>query len=394
MALHSAQTSTTGLHMPAHVGTTAPTVPVALMWWLDTNFAPPLLWQRNAANTDWDPFSRARISYVRAASTANGTLATAYENGDTLDGVTLATGDRILLKNQTSGAENGIYAVAASGAPTRATDADTATHWPWGFFVQVKSGTVNANTLWMHTTTAAITLGTTALTFAQIGASGGGGGSVATDAIWDTKGDLAVATGADTAAKLAVGTDGYQLVADSTQTTGLRWAAGLILVDDHTSGVGGDASYTISSIPAGKALLISISARGDTAATNSNLRMRCNGDTGANYGFQAHWASGTTPTAAESLGATSVDVGIIAAASAAAGLGSALVIEIPDYANTTFHKHFVARSVHRRATTTGQTLLMAHGGGWQSTSAITSLTFLPAAGNFAQGTRITVWRMP
>ena len=52
-----------------------------------------------------------------------------------------------------------------------------------------------------------------------------GSGSVATDTIWDTKGDLAVATGSNTAAKLAAGTNGYILTADSGQTTGLKWAA-------------------------------------------------------------------------------------------------------------------------------------------------------------------------
>jgi hypothetical protein len=49
---------------------------------------------------------------VRAATTANGTLATAYANGQAIDGVTLATGDRILVKNQTTASENGIYIVA------------------------------------------------------------------------------------------------------------------------------------------------------------------------------------------------------------------------------------------------------------------------------------------
>ena len=53
------------------------------------------------------------------------------------------------------------------------------------------------------------------------------GGSVSTDAIWDAKGDLAVGTGANTAARLAVGgTNGHVLTIDSGETTGLKWAAG------------------------------------------------------------------------------------------------------------------------------------------------------------------------
>jgi hypothetical protein len=84
--------------------------------------------------------------------------------------VTLATGDRILVKNQAAGAENGLYVVAASGAPTRATDADTAADLvPAAVFVE--EGTTNGDTLWVNTTNATIVLGTTALVFAQIGAS-------------------------------------------------------------------------------------------------------------------------------------------------------------------------------------------------------------------------------
>lgn len=58
--------------------------------------------------------------------------------------------------------------------------------------------------------------------------AGGGGGSVATDAIWDAKGDLAIGTGANTASRLAVGSDGAQLYADSGSPTGVRWGASLI----------------------------------------------------------------------------------------------------------------------------------------------------------------------
>jgi Protein of unknown function (DUF2793) len=103
---------------------------------------------------------------VRAASTANGTLATDFENGDTLDGVTLATGDRILLKNQSAGAENGIYVVAASGAPARSTDADIGAELV-NASVYISEGTINADTQWTCTTNAAITIGSTSLTFAQ-----------------------------------------------------------------------------------------------------------------------------------------------------------------------------------------------------------------------------------
>lgn len=107
-------------------------------------------------------------SVVRVATTANGTLATAFANGQTVDGVVLATGDRILLKNQTAGAENGIYVVAASGAPARATDCDTGAELV-GMAVMVAEGTANADTLWHCTTNATITIGSTALVFAQIG---------------------------------------------------------------------------------------------------------------------------------------------------------------------------------------------------------------------------------
>jgi hypothetical protein len=103
---------------------------------------------------------------VRVATTANGTLATAYENGDTVDGVTLVTGDRILLKNQTTGSENGIYTVNASGAPTRATDADTAAEILQAA-VWVQEGTTNADSGWVMTTNAPITLGSTSLAFSQ-----------------------------------------------------------------------------------------------------------------------------------------------------------------------------------------------------------------------------------
>lgn len=88
---------------------------------------------------------------VRAATTTNGTLATAFANSQTVDGVTLVTGDRILVKNQTTQTENGIYVVAVSGAPTRATDADSTTELN-NATVSVLDGTANSQTSWTQAT--------------------------------------------------------------------------------------------------------------------------------------------------------------------------------------------------------------------------------------------------
>ena len=105
---------------------------------------------------------------VRAATTAPGTLSSAFANGQVVDGVTLATGDRVLIKNQTNGAENGIYTVNASGSPTRASDADASVDMTAGVTVFISEGNTQGNSAWSITTDDVITLGTTALTFTQV----------------------------------------------------------------------------------------------------------------------------------------------------------------------------------------------------------------------------------
>ena len=139
---------------------------------------------------------------VRAATTATGTLATAYANGQTIDGVTLATGNRILIKNQSTASENGIYVVAASGAPTRSTDADTGTELAPGTIVSVAEGTVGADKAYMIISDAAITIGTTSQTWAQFGAgntyTAGNGISIAGNvvtAVAASSGGLSVVSG-------------------------------------------------------------------------------------------------------------------------------------------------------------------------------------------------------
>lgn len=106
---------------------------------------------------------------VRAATTANITISTALNNADTLDGVTLATGDLVLVKNQTSAQENGVYVVGAS--PARAPEFDTYNEHP-GSLIAVAEGTANADSLWLCTSNDGGTLGTTAIAFAQMRVSG------------------------------------------------------------------------------------------------------------------------------------------------------------------------------------------------------------------------------
>ncbi len=107
-----------------------------------------------------------------AATTANVNLSNALENGDVLDGVTLVTGDRVLVKNQTTASENGIYIVQASGAALRASDFNEPLEVDGGDFVFVTGGTVNDNTGWVQTATNVVTIGTDPITFVQFAGAG------------------------------------------------------------------------------------------------------------------------------------------------------------------------------------------------------------------------------
>ena len=107
---------------------------------------------------------------VRVATTANITISTDLNVGDTIDGVTLADGDRVLVKDQSTASENGIY--VAGSSPVRSADANISAEVTSGMFCFVEEGTVNGDNGFVLTTNDPITLDTTNLTFAQFSGAG------------------------------------------------------------------------------------------------------------------------------------------------------------------------------------------------------------------------------
>jgi hypothetical protein len=166
---------------------------------------------------------------VRAATTADITVATALNNGDTLDGVSLVTGDLVLVKNQSAPAGNGIYVVGAS--PARSSEFDTYDEHP-GSLIAVEEGTAGADTLWLCTSNAGGTLNTTAIDFSQFVVPAM---ASTTDVLTGTDTAKAVTSdalaalwekGADVASSGAtsLGEGGYFHITGTTTITDIDWA--------------------------------------------------------------------------------------------------------------------------------------------------------------------------
>lgn len=139
-----------------------------------TNLAIPTIGTDAASKTYVDGVAQglSTKNSAVAATVAAGTLSSSFANGTVIDGVTLATGNRILIKNQVSGVENGIYIVNASGAPTRTDDFDTGSDTA-GSYIFIETGSFNVSSGWVCTNLSPTDIvGTDAINFTQFSGAG------------------------------------------------------------------------------------------------------------------------------------------------------------------------------------------------------------------------------
>ena len=194
----------------------------------------------------------------RVATTVAVLLASGLENGDTVDGVTLATGDRVLVKDQSTASENGIYVVQASGAAVRADDFDASSKVTAGAFTFIAEGTTNGDQGFVLTTNDTITLGTTGLTFTQFS---GTGSITAGDGLEKSGSTLSVNVGTG----IEISSDALR-ISSGAAGDGLGYSAGVLSVN-----VGAATGLAITSDDVGIKLDSGIAG---LALTSSGLKIK------------------------------------------------------------------------------------------------------------------------
>jgi hypothetical protein len=309
---------------------------------------------------------------VRGATTANIAIATDLEDGDTLDGLTLATGEFVLVKDQSAPAENGIYTVVASGAASRHASFDTYNEHV-AAIINVTAGTANAGLSFRCTANLGGVLGTTAIGFLQFGSAvtfpidinqGGTGEITAAAAFGALKqaasesatGVVELATNAET----VTGTD----TARATHPAGVKAA-----IAAGAAGISAPNVQTFNSNdtwtkPAGAtaATRVFIECWGGGASGG-----RQNGGGGGGGAYTWRWML------ASDLGATeAVTVGLGGAAKTSNGNGN-------DGGNTTFGAHLTAYG-GGGGDSGGSPNRGGHGGGWLSSRGPVNTGFGGAVG--------------
>lgn len=179
---------------------------------------------------------------VRVVATSNLTLS----GLQTIDGITLTAGDRVLVTAQTTASQNGVY-LAAAGAWARATDADQTGEITPGSFWFVEEGTTYGKTQWRCNNTGSITLGTTSITIVQFGAASN---YTASNGVQLVGNDIRLADPGTGKVFVGQGTGvsaGVTLSGDVASVT----AAGVVTLTTGASGVVKAPNYVVRETPSG-----------------------------------------------------------------------------------------------------------------------------------------------
>lgn len=155
------------------------------------------------------------------------------------------------------------------------------------------------------------------------------------------------------------------------------------------------ANIDITSIPATyDHLRLVIKIRSTVAATATNLNIRFNNDSGANYDFVRVQAAGDGGAfdGLGGYGGAAGTIGVIPGASASAGLFGIAIVEIPEYAATDAQKILTTNSAHKESTSGGGSLRSAvYMTAWRSTTAISRVTVYPSSGNADTGSAVSLY---
>lgn len=238
---------------------------------------------------------------VRVATTAAGTLSSAFANGQSVDGVTLVTGNRILIKNQSSAVENGIYTVNASGAPTRATDFDTDAEVLRGCQTYVQYGTINAGAnfqVWSSNATP-IVVGTSTIVFGPVQqvATRGAAGETAPTATGDRSIAIGPAAAATNTSAVAIGRS-----ASASGTSGVAIGFQAAAAASNSIGILGNCSGQYSIAMNGNCSGSNSIVLGQQVTAKNNVIFLTGGTYGSSWGdfdgqisfSTGYWDTGTT----------------------------------------------------------------------------------------------------
>jgi hypothetical protein len=162
----------------------------------------------------------------------------------------------------------------------------------------------------------------------------------------------------------------------------------LVLIQKQVVGASGAASVTFSSIPQTYTdLVLRVSSRDTSAATIANMYVRFNGDSGSNYTDRMLYASGTSVSSGVNSG-TGIYYTYSVGANGPAGLFSNNEVIVGAYTGSAYKAISIENSIANNST---GGLFGLNSGMWNSTSAVTSVTFTPGSGNFAQYTTISLY---